>query len=373
MTMKQILRIVLLLSVILLISSGLVKAQDPSKTFCGDLSKEDCALVTGSEAVMQSLDSHSFKLDAMMGLTGIPNMPTDKMNLHLTGSGALVTDHKALPDMSKFDPASLMKDQKAIFNLIAGAIPALSADLQFTLEIPAEIRKMPGNTKLPETVKLSLRLVDGNFYVNTADLAMFMPQGKSPADWMGINLPDMITAILKQPNLSTSMSSMTGGMSMGTNMAGMFSDPKSLGTFIKIERLADAEVNSRKVAVFKTTLDYPAMFAMPGMQDMLKQQMNAAGTKMSDKDIKVIMDQIQGMAKGLQFSSTQNIDLETKYVHQTDINMVFDFSSMKKQMGSAFVMSLNATVTQDDFNSVPAITAPKGAMVIPVESFLPSK
>src|SRR6185369_13067619 len=98
--MKQFLRIVLLLGVVLLVTSGLVRAQDTPKTFCGDLSKEDCALLTESEAAVKTLESHTFKLDATMDITGIPNMPTDKMSFHLTGSGALATDQKSMPDMT---------------------------------------------------------------------------------------------------------------------------------------------------------------------------------------------------------------------------------------------------------------------------------
>lgn len=282
-------------------------------------------------------------------------------------------DHKAMPDISKLDPASLTKDQKAIFNLIADVIPYISADLQFALETPAEIRKMPGNAKLPDTFKLGLRLVDGVIYVKASDLAMFMPQGKSPADWMGINLPDMIAAILKQPGFNVGMGSMNTSMNASSNMVQMFNDPKTLGLFIKIERLADTEVNSHKVAVFKTTLDYPALFKLPFMQDMITQQIKVAGAKLSEKDIKAIMDQVQGMAKGMQFSLTKSIDLESKYVHLTEISMVFDLSSMKAQIGSAPVFTLDGTVTQADFNSIPTITAPKGGMVIPVESLMPSK
>jgi len=371
--MKVVLRIVLFLGALLLVTSGLVQAQAPAKTFCGSLAETDCTLLTSSEAVMKSLDSHSFKLDTTLGISGLPNLPTNKLNIHLTGSGAFTVDHKAMPDMTKLDPAAFAKDSKAIFNLLTGIIPNIGADLQFTLDVPAEIRKMPGNAKLPETIKLGLRLVDGDIYVNTADLATFMPHGKSPAAWMGISLPDLINAILKQPQFTASMSSMTGGMSMGSNIVGIYSDPKTLAGFIKIERLADAVVNSHKVAVFKTTLDYQAMFEMPFMQDMIKQQVAAAGKTLSDKELKAIMVMVQGLAKGMQFSMTKNIDLESKYVYQTDVNMALDWSSMKAQMGSAFVFTLSATVTQDDFNSVLPITTPKGGVLIPVDSIIPPK
>jgi hypothetical protein len=300
-------------------------------------------------------------------------MPADKLKFHLTGSGAMSVDQKAMPDISKLNPTDMMKDQKAIFKLIAEAIPQVAADLQFSLEVPPEVLKMAGNTKLPNPLKLNLRLVDGVMYVKTRDLATFMPQVKHMPEWMGVNLPDVMTAIVNQPEFNVGMGSMSSSMGTSSNMMQMFNDPKVLGGFVKIERLADAEVDSHKVAVFKTTLDYPELFNLPFMQDMITQQMKAAGAKLSDKEIKAVMGQIQGMAKGMQFSSTKSIDLESKYVHLTEINMVFDFSSMKAQIGSAPVITLDATVRQADFNSVPTITVPKGGVDNPVESLMPSE
>lgn len=63
--------------------------------------------------------------------------------------------------------------------------------------------------------------------------------------------------------------------------------------------------------MFKTPLDYPAMFALPGMQEMIGQQMSAMGSKMSESDFKVMMDMFQRMAKGMKFSMTQSVDLES--------------------------------------------------------------
>lgn len=374
--MKSIIRIGLLLSVLLLISSGLVQAQVPAKTFCGDLKAEDCTLLTDSEAVMKDLASHSFKLDMSLGINGIPKM-TEPMTIKLTGSGAFAVDQKAMPDMTKLDPSTIGKDLTAIFDMIAKAIPAVSGDVQLQLDLPADLGKQMGDTSLPQTIKLSLKLVDGVVYVNVGELSDLAPQLKGAKGWMGMSLPDLIEAIMKQPDFSSSMSSMSAsmgsGMTMGSDMALKFSDPATLAKFIKIERLTDGEVGSHKVAVFKTTLDYQAMFSMPEMQDMIKQQMTASGSKMSDKDLAAAMLMIKGLAQDMEFTLTQNIGLEDKYAYQTDMNMKFDFSSLKAQMGSAFVLTMSATVTQDDFNSVPTIKAPEDALVLPVESIMPSK
>jgi len=371
--MKSVLRIGILLCVVLLVTSGLVQAQTDTKTYCGDLKAADCTLLTESEAATKALESHSFKLDMTLDVSGLPDMPSDKLSFKLTGSGATAVDQKSMPDMSKFDPSTLSKDPKAIFDLLAKVIPSVSADLEFSLTIPTELTKDMKNTKLPNPLKLHVKLVEGIAYVNVGDFADVVPQLKGAKGWMGMSLPDLMTAVMKQPQFHMNMGGMSSSMAMSADMTKLFSDPKTFATFIKIERLADSEVGSRKVAVFKTTLDYPAMFAMPAVQEMILQQATAAGAKLTEKDKTMILDQIQLMAKGMEFSSTQSIDLENKYVLETSINMKLDFSSMKPMMGSAPVITLQGTVTQADFNSVPTITAPEGALVLPVDTVMPSK
>ncbi len=305
------------------------------------------------------------------GLSGLPSKPSE-MSFRLSGSGAFATDKAALPDMTKLDPASLGKDPKAIFDLIAKAVPALSGDLQLQLDLPADLGKQMGDSSIPQTIKLSLKLVDGNIYINVGELSNVAPQLKGAKGWMGMNIPDLMKALMKQ-NFGESMNGMGESMAMGTQFGEALKDSKNLAKFVKIERLPDGTVGSTKVAVFKTTLDYPAMFAMPEIQDFMKQQMQSSGSKMTDKDLEAAMLMIRGLAQGMEFTVTQNIGLEDKYVYQTVMNAKFDFSSMKAQMGSAFVMTMSATVTQGDFNSVEKITAPEGALVIPAETLFPTK
>lgn len=374
--MKSVLRIGILLGVLILVTSGLVQAQAPAQTFCGDLKAADCTLLTDSEAAMQALESHSFKLDMNLGLSGLPSKPSE-MSFKLSGSGAFATDKAALPDMTKFDPATFAKDPKALFDMLVKALPAVSGDVQLKLDLPADLGKQMGDSSIPQTIKLSLKLVDGTIYVNVGELSNVAPQLKGAKGWMGMNIPDLLNALMKQPDFGQGMDQMSGtmaeSMAAGAKFGESFADPKNLAKFVKIERLSDGTVGSSKVAVFKTTLDYAAMFAMPEMQDFMKQQMKANGSKMSEKDTEAAMLMLQGLARGMEFTVTENIDLETKYALQTNMNMKFDFSSMKAQMGGAFVMTMSATVTQGDFNSVEKITAPEGALVIPAETIFPAK
>jgi hypothetical protein len=375
MMMKQFLRTILLLVVVLLVTSGLLQAQDTPKAFCGDLSQADCALITGSDAVMQALDSHSFKLELTVDATDLPDRTFSNLSFHFTGDGTVSLDRKGLPDVSKLDPSTLSKDPKAIFDLISKSITHLSTDIRLNLELPKQLQPMLGGGNVSKIVKLNMRLVNGDFYVNTAELAPFFPQASQMPAWIGINLPDLITAILKQPSFNASMNSLSSSAStdMSSKYTALFADPKTVAKYLKITRAADSTFESHKVAVFETTVDFVALFTGPEMMQIISDQLPASSANISASDEKILTDGLKQVGNALHFSMTRSIDLEQKYLYQTDANLLLDFSFMKSTFGGPMKFDFKISITQGDFNSVPVITAPKGGVVIPVESIIPSK
>lgn len=371
--MKSFLRIVLVLGMALLVSSGLVSAQNAAVTFCGDLSEADCALVQESQALMAELESSSFTLNMDMSISGIPEMP-DGIAFNLTGSGSSTVDQAALAPLTDMKPEDMASDPMAIFNVLAKAIPAVGADLQFALTLPESLREEMGSeVTLPETLKISLKLVDGVVYVNAEELAEYVPQMKGAAGWMGIDLADLLNVALSQPGFSESLSGMNGmsGMGMNTDLMNAFSDPESLGTMLKIARLSDGDVNGTTVAVFETTLDYAAMMSMPAMQDLMKQQFEATGGEMTEAQMEEMMSMIQTMGENIKLTVQQHIDPATKYLLQTNVSMTFDMGPVmaaagESSDGAAPLITLDMTIGQSDFNGVAPITKPDGAFLIPL-------
>src|SRR5438034_1380428 len=114
--MKHILKWILLLSIVVLATSGLVAAQKPAATFCGDLSSADCTLLTDAETINNNLDSHSFKLELKIDARGLPDKAFENLSFDFTGSGSVSLGRKGLPDTSGLDATSFSKDPKAIFD-----------------------------------------------------------------------------------------------------------------------------------------------------------------------------------------------------------------------------------------------------------------
>lgn len=378
--MKSFMRMFLLVGMMVLIASGVVSAQTTPPVFCGDLSEADCTLLKDAQAATLTLESSSFTLDMNFSISGIPDMGADSMTFKLTGSGAMTSDSGLVSHMSAIKPEEIASDPMAIFSLLKDVIPAVGADLQFGLTLPKEVlAQMSSDTKLPETLTLSLKLVDGNIYVNVEELAAYIPNMNGAKGWMGINLPDLLTAVMKQPEFASSMSEMgnMSAMGMNTDMLAQFTDPETLGTFMSIERVDDSEIDGQAVAVYEMTLDYAALMASPIMQEMMVQQQKAMGNQMSDAEMKEMMSMLEMMGKGITLTMQQYIDLETKYQHGMDMQMRFDMTSMMSSMGGSSsaemqpMIALDMSMRQSDFNAVEPITAPEGALVLPVETFMP--
>lgn len=372
--MKSLFRLVLLLGIAMLATSGLVSAQTIPAAFCGDLAEADCSLIQESQAVMMDLESSSFTLDMNVDISGIPEMPNG-LSFNLTGSGATTTDKSLLGDFSNIDPQKFASDPTAIFDVLTDALPAVGADLQFSLTLPDELLKELNSEmggRLPDTLTLSLKMVDGVLYLNAEELAVYVSQLKGAAGWIGIDLVEAISLVMKQPGFADSLKEMQGMNTTGMNPELMqaFSDPEAIASFMSIERVADAQVEGKDVAVFQMSLDYAALMTMPAMQDLLKQQFEASGTEMSEAEMAQMMTMLEAMADNVTFTFEQQIDLETKYMLQTSMSMSMDMAAMMAAAGGSSGASpkiiLDVTIGQGDFNSVEEITVPDGAFMLPL-------
>ncbi|MCA0454591.1 MAG: hypothetical protein LCI00_11525 [Chloroflexi bacterium] len=364
---------VLLVMIAVFAITGLVSAQPTAVTFCDDLSEADCTLITDSQATMMALESSSFTFDLNVDIDGIEDMPNG-LAFTLSGSGATTLDQSVVAKFSDIDPQSFSTNPMAIFDLLKEALPAVGADMQFSLTLPEELlREMRDEVELPETIKLSLKMVDGVIYVNAEELGAYIPQMKGAAGWLGVDLIEAIDMVLAQPGFSDSLKEMENMQLGGMNaeMMQAFSDPETLAGIVDIQRLSDDEVDGKTVAVFETTVDYAALMTMPAMADLMKQQMEASGSEVSDAEIEAMMTMMQTMGKNITLKAQQFIDPETRHLLQSKLDMTFDMSEMMAAAGASSsdsqpVVTIGATFTQGDFNAVEAITKPDGAFLIPL-------
>jgi hypothetical protein len=355
---------------------GVVSAQD-FPVFCGDLSDDDCTLLTEATETMRGVESAIFHLDFDFAMSGLPDSAMDSINFQIGGDGAFAVDGDALSTLGAFymSPEDIVENIEELPAMFEEAIQAISADVTLVIEIPPELSEL-SPTAMPEQVSLSARLVDGFAYVNLDKLAELDTSGSMPRGWQGIDLAGLYRDLLEQqiPSMNGLLSSMTGFGSMSA-----FTDPEYLATFTTVERLDDSEVDGQAAAAFETTLDYGALFSDPTMLDVMRSSLEGmggfGGTKPDRETIDMMMNMYATMFDGLELEMTQTVGLDDHYVHQLGVFMDWTpaFGAMMG-MSSAnmpemrFVMDVHVDLAR--FNDAPEISAPEDVTIYPIEGLL---
>jgi hypothetical protein len=363
--------LLLLIGIISLIGLSGVSAQATPIQFCGDLAKADCELLTASSKAMQALQSAGMHFQLDFAMDGLPTTPRS-VSFTLIGDGAFTVDSKRLSALG--DPSKLTQNMQEFPKLVEEVFKAIAADVTLLLRFPDSLVNLASRSgsALPSKVGLSVRMVDGYGYVNLNKLAELDTSGTLPRGWYGIDLAGFYRRALEDQ---------MGSLGALPNTNNLSADPQLLATYVKIERLADAQRAGQTLAVFKSTYDLGAAFANPTMQRMLRQQLEG-NNAFRGMNMDQIMTMYERLFQGFVFDVTQHIGLEDKYVHQMTMKLDWkpDFSALAPLMGSSataslprltFRMDLQAELNQ--FNQTPAITAPPNATIIPIDTLLPGR
>jgi hypothetical protein len=357
---------------------GVASAQD-FPVFCGDLSDDDCALLTEATETMRAVESAIFHLDFDFAMSGLPDTAMESINFQIGGDGAFAVDGDALSALSAFSmsPEDLLENIEELPAMVEEAIQAIAADVTLVIEIPPELSEQ-SPTPLPERVSVSARLVDGFAYVNLDKLAELDMSGSMPRSWQGIDLAGLYRSLLERqmPSMNGMLSSMAGFGSMSA-----FTDPEFLSSFTTVERLEDSEVDGQAAAVFETTLDYGALFSDPTMLDIMRSSVEGmggfGGTKPDPETIDMMMTMYATMFDGLELEMTQTVGLDDHYVHQVGVFMDWTpaFGAMMGVSSAnmpemRFVMEVHVDLAR--FNDAPEISAPEDAHIYPYEGMFPS-
>lgn len=382
---KPYLMIALLAVLLLVVGGPAVLAQD-TFVFCGDLAEADCQLLKDSQAAQMGLQSASMDLDVTLSVSNIPDAPFENLNFRLTGNGAFAIDPALMDSVMAYqdNPAALFADPEGFSQWLVDLITGISADLSLTLELPAEVTAMMSTPEqtIPETLSVDMVLVDGFGYINLEDIAAVMPEGDIPPGWMGADLAGFMQAAIEQSGGFGDMNEVDP--SVFENYMNSFQDPAFMSEFMSVERLDDTEVAGQQAAVFQYTFDYAALFQSETFRQMMMAQMQAmsevTGEEM-DADAQAEMESALGMMgpmfEGITLEMRQVIGLDDKYTHTTEMHMAWDMTGMMSMMGEeaegpAPNFTFDFVINTSNFNSAPEIVAPEDAMIVPLDTMIPS-
>lgn len=379
-------RMVMLLVALLLFGLPLTaQAQEWPKVYCGNLSEEDCNLLTQSQAAMAALDSAAFEMSFNFGLSSSePFAPgVSEVAFDVQGSGAFAGE---MPDLSAFqsmDPTQLGEIMSQAPALFIEGLRSVSGQASLTVNLPAELVAGEG---VPAALPINLIMLDGVAYV---DLASLVPAEASGADmpaWIGIDLAGMYESMLKQmpddENLAGQMEQMQALFSSDV-MTGLV-DAALAADFVTVTRGADETIDGQTVAVFQTEIDYAALFGNEGFQTAMQEYMQSIMTMQgvdAEEMPEGVMEAMTSLMAGLKLTVTEKIGTEDYLVRQTAMDMSFDmdFAALagmipESEMGDvpdSFGMTLAFEIALSEFGQPVEVVAPEGAQVINPMTMIP--
>lgn len=227
---------------------------------CGNLSGDDCTVLTTAFTNTGASTSGAFTLDSTIDVQS--DDPSQAVNLTIKADGKF----SGVSPTSMGDVSSITDPAAAIAAATEG-LKNFSGELNLTVGLPTEAAAMTGG----EPLTLNLLLVGGVGYIDfsklPASIAPFLQQLNIPNGWAGLDLIDTLTN--------------------GGDMVSSMADPSTTGTatqdLAKIQGFASKYlVYTRDGDTFTGTVDLAGLFSDSEFQSLMNS--GEAATELTDAD-----------------------------------------------------------------------------------------
>ena len=165
----------LLLVMIMVLASFIpAMAQDAPEVFCGDLSEDDCALLTAAAENEANMSSWKATGEYSATIAGIPQVPEAMVDVVVDGSFAL--DEAAVEAAAAVSGASqaelvavLQESPEAAQALVDGLDADVVFDITLSEDVAAALSQEAG-VEIPTELSLPLVLLDGVLYIDPTEV-----------------------------------------------------------------------------------------------------------------------------------------------------------------------------------------------------------
>ena len=387
---------IVMLLVLIVASAVPAFAQDMPAPFCGDLSDEDCAILSDSQDASLAVESFSNLVDVNIYFAGVPGLPADELAFNYNQEGTYSLDPalaQQIMEMQMQDPAALMEDMDAMVEVLLDLYANLALDTEVSFTMPEEIAALiseQAGVAIPTTVSAQAIMADGYGYGNIDTLVAEIEELNGVSGWYGIDVVSLMQMGFEQSMAQADQSgnmaaSMTGyGM---TNFLNTEEGRAMLEEYVTVERADDETVGDADVAVFNSSFDFGRFLGSPAFAEMLVSQLDTinqlADTDLTEDQLSQVLTMMPMFGPmlftGLDFEITRRIDLESSQVVESELLFDWDLSSLiavAKMVDASLELpeGLSPVITIDvvnnvaDFDDIDEIAAPADAVIIPLES-----
>lgn len=403
-------KLISLFVVMALLLASFSTAFAQAEPFCGDLSAEDCELLTVAAQNMSGVTSYQASAEYRGVLAGLPGLGVEEAAVTVTVDGAFAYGESAIAAAAALAGVQTQEDLAALMSespeVLVDFYNGWSFDLAMVVDISealAEALSAEIGIPVPTLFSIPVKLVDGILYVNLTDVAPLLEGGEALAGWLGFELGPLLEAAAEQGLFEAAAMQMEMDPSMladspeNAALAGaLFGvqaasfDPTAFEKYMKVSRGADDVINGMEVAVFTTEMDILSFISSPEFIDLVSSlaESGALGEDtLSAADLEQALTMLSFMGpilfQGLVLESSTAVSLdEPNYVVAQTTLFSWDLSSLLQmaamtgalpadQMPSgASLIEFATSVVNSAFNEPQTIDAPADALIIPAESMM---
>ena len=380
-----------------LLAAAPVFAQDnssPLPVICGDLPEEDCALIEESTVAMRDLSSYSIAATADFSMTGIPDMPADPLAVNLQMEGSFVVDDAAkavaqqmnslMLGASPEDAAAMGSNMQDMLRDLFGG---MDFDITLTYTLPPELAdamSQDSEVPVPETFSIEVRLIDGNMYLNVADMRSLDPSMSEEitSDWIGFDYVGLLEMQMQEGSMEEdpAAASAAAGLAVSQFMAEM-------KPYINVERLDNVDLGDQEGAAFSYAFDVVGFLTSDAFRTAVENMLTASGEDVSASDVQEGISMLNFVApmvfRDLEITAGTEIGLDDKLVYSQTFDFSWDLASLAQfaamsdpsaaaALGDAEpAVSFTFSGEYADFNDEMVFDIPEDVQMIPLEQLAP--
>ena len=369
--------------------SAFAQEEDPYVT-CGDLTEEDCAIVSASREAMNALTSYSAAVNLDLALTDLPTLPEDP-SLAFASDGVFSVNPEitaSLLEMQRMDAEAMAENMAQMFEIVADLYFEMGFDMVWDISLSEDLAALvsqSAQTQVPDALTLAMRMTDGYFYLNLDELAAALPDAEGLEGWIGFDIGTLMSESMQAA--VEQMESGAGADQAVASTAAMTMQQQALmeasKAYVTVTRLEDSEVDGVPVAQFLYDFDMAGFIGSPEFSSFLLEQLQAqmamnpaaadSGLTPENLDMVGAMLPMMGpmLLSGMTFETTTSIGLEDNYQYGSETHVMWDLSGVTRlagvQSSGQPAFELHVEASNADFDSAPAIEAPEDASIIPLE------
>ncbi len=343
---------------------------------------------------MRDLSSYALAATADFNMTGIPDMPVDPLAVNIRFDGSFAMDDAAKDVAQQLNSLMLgapAEEAAAMGRNMQDMLRALFGGLDFDITLQytvppelADAMSQDSEVPVPETLSIEMRLIDGNMYINVADLRALDPAmaQEITSDWIGIDYVGLLDMQMEQGSMEEDPAAASAAA--GLAMSQLITEMKP---YIGVERLDAVDLGGQEGAAFAYTFDIVGFLTSDSFRTAMENMLAAAGEDVSAGDIQEGLTMLNFVApmlfRDLEVSAETEIGVEDKLLYSQALDFSWDLAAVMQlaamsdpavadALGDAQpAVSFNFSGEYADFNDEMIFEVPEDAQMIPLEQLAP--